>query len=217
MTTVVSTKTKRSKKEKAHKAEVSEAPEPAPLKKEDRKEDRKEPKAEETTVLDTEAKVELESLKEKFDRLIEARQAEIRRNKEEILLLKGAYKQYTAELKQSKRRRKVEGPPKMNGFSKPTELHAKLYDFLSVCGVNKGDLVPRTKVTSCLHQYIKDNNLGNTENKKEFNPDVKLKKLLGPPLDRVDLEDESKGFFYSKMGLQKYISQYYPKKDATKK
>jgi chromatin remodeling complex protein RSC6 len=157
-----------------------------------------------------------ESMKEKFERLIEYRQLEIRRHKEEILYIKSAYKQYTAELKKTKRRRKVEGPPKMNGFSKPTELHSELYEFLKVCGIKKGELVPRTKVTSCIHKYIKDNSLGHKENKKEFVPDKRLKKLLGAPLDRVDPEDESKGFFYSKMGLQKYINQYYPKKKEEK-
>lgn len=79
-----------------------------------------------------------ESMKEKFERLIEYRQLEIRRHKEEILYIKSAYKQYTAELKKTKRRRKVEGPPKMNGFSKPTELHSELYEFLKVCGIKKG-------------------------------------------------------------------------------
>jgi chromatin remodeling complex protein RSC6 len=176
-------------------------------------ESKKEEKHESET-LEAEVEVEVkETMKEKFEKLISSHQENIKRSKESIVLLKESYKQYTYELKHSRRRKRVEGPQKMNGFSKPTELREELYDFLSVCGVSKGELVPRTRVTSLVHNYIKEKELGNKEKKIEFFPDKRLAKLLGPARDFVDKSDESLGKFYNKMRLQQYLSQYYPKKE----
>jgi chromatin remodeling complex protein RSC6 len=162
---------------------------------------------------ETSEKVEtLLTMKERFDRLILANQEDIKRKKEEIVLLKDGYKQYVYELKQSKKRKRSSGEQKMNGFSKPLVLVEELYDFLSVCGVERGEEVPRTRVTSCIHTYIKEKELGNKERKIEFFPDERLGKLLGPARDLVDETDPSKGVFYNKMRLQQYLSQYYPKK-----
>jgi hypothetical protein len=153
-----------------------------------------------------------ETMKERFEKLILEHQDNIKRSKETIVLLKETYKQYTYELKHSRRRKRALGPQKMNGFSKPTVLRDELYDFLSVCGVSKGEEIPRTRVTSLVHNYIKEKELGNKEKKIEFFPDERLAKLLGPARDFVDTSDESLGKFYNKMRLQQYLSQYYPKK-----
>lgn len=151
------------------------------------------------------------TMKETFDRMILEHNNAIKRNKEAIVVLRGVYKKYTLDVKNARKRKKSEGPPKMNGISKPLVLRDELYDFLSVYGVKKGDEVPRTKVVAYVFRYIKENGLVNQEKKTEFFPDARLKKLLGPARDNVDENDESKGKFYSQMRMQKYFNQYYQK------
>lgn len=62
-----------------------------------------------------------------------------------------------------------------SGFNKPTpvpEAISKLFD------IEPGTLLARTVVTKMIYQYIKDNSLQNPENKREINPDKKIRNLF---------------------------------------
>ena len=61
----------------------------------------------------------------------------------------------------------------------------------------------RTEVTQYLIQYIKDNNLQWTENRKIIKPDSKLKKLLKP----------AKNEYVTYFNLQKLMNKHFIKKN----
>ena len=93
-----------------------------------------------------------------------------------------------------------------SGFNKPTpvpEPVAKLFD------IEAGTLLARTVVTKMIYQYIRDNGLQNPENKRQINPDSKIKKLF----------QLSKGDTLSFENFQTHMKKLYPpsKKDLEAK
>ncbi len=67
---------------------------------------------------------------------------------------------------------------KPSAFKKPVQVSAALAEI-----VGKGPM-PRTEVTKKLWDYIKKNNLQDTKNKRNINPDQKLSKVIGTtPID----------------------------------
>ena len=72
----------------------------------------------------------------------------------------------------------------------------------------------RTEVTKRITEYIKSKKLQVTSNKRQFLPDDKLSKILGPldnnRKDKNGLTDCEKGYTY--FNLQKYISPQFIKK-----
>ena len=96
-----------------------------------------------------------------------------------------------------------EKPKRISGFQKPGPISAKLAEFL---GVTPETEVARTQVTQRITQYVRENNLQNPSNKREFKLDDTLKKL-------ITQETDSDGnlipitFF----NLQKYMTPHYPK------
>lgn len=78
------------------------------------------------------------------------------------------------EKKQKKKTNKPKREP--SGFAKPTEISQQLCDFL-----NKpyGTEMARTEVTKYINEYIKSNNLQQTQDKRKIVPDNKLSQLLG--------------------------------------
>ena len=64
---------------------------------------------------------------------------------------------------------------KPSGFAKPSKISDELISFMNK---TKGTELARTEVTQYLINYIKENNLQNTENRKNINPDKKLSDLL---------------------------------------
>jgi chromatin remodeling complex protein RSC6 len=86
-----------------------------------------------------------------------------------------------------------------------------MYGFLSKYGVDKTQPIARTEVTKYIHRYIKENNLQNSEHKREINPDKTLQTLLGAPQeDSVS----GNGKCYNFLRLQSYMSRHFPKKVA---
>jgi chromatin remodeling complex protein RSC6 len=62
-----------------------------------------------------------------------------------------------------------------SGFAKPTELSSELCAFLDV---PKGTMLARTDVTRRLNAYIKENNLQVEGDKRNIQPDARMKTIL---------------------------------------
>jgi len=83
------------------------------------------------------------------------------------------------ELKQaqkaSKKKRKA-GNKEPSGFTKPAKISSELAAFL---GKDEGTEMARTEVTKELQKYILSHQLQDPANRRNINPDTKLRKLLG--------------------------------------
>jgi len=92
--------------------------------------------------------------------------------------LKVAQKEYDKLKKASEKaeRKRANARTSPSGFAKPTKISDELCAFLSVA---KGTEMSRTEVTRHINEYVKKNNLFNTENKRVILPNAALKKLLG--------------------------------------
>lgn len=70
-----------------------------------------------------------------------------------------------------------------SGFAKPTLLSDQLCEFL---GQPKGTSLARTEVTRIINKYVKDQKLQDEQDKRQINPDEKLKSILSVgPDDKV--------------------------------
>ena len=95
------------------------------------------------------------------------------------LQLKNLEKQVKKEMKNKNKeisKNKNRGNRKPSGFAEATHISNELCDFM---GKQQGEKVARTEVTKYICNYIKENDLRKTENKRIINPDDKLKNLLG--------------------------------------
>jgi len=84
----------------------------------------------------------------------------------------------------------------LSGFAKPSKVTKELCEFMNK---TEGTEIARTEVTRALVNYIKDNNLENTKNKKFISPDDKLKYLLGV------YNNEELTYF----NIQKYMNKHF--------
>lgn len=134
-----------------------------------------------------------------FDELIE----ELQQWRSKITLMisqvKTMQKSVEKELKYTeKKKKKKTNKPKRepSGFAKPTEISQQLCNFL-----NKpyGTEMARTEVTKYINEYIKSNNLQQTQDKRKIVPDNKLSQLLG-----CDKSDEVTYF-----NLQKWMKPHF--------
>ena len=97
---------------------------------------------------------------------------------------------FTTKLKNQKSGRKAKAVAKdgekraPSGFAKPTLLSDELCEFL---GQPKGTSLARTEVTRIINKYVKDQNLQDENDKRQINPDAKLKSILSTkgPDDKV--------------------------------
>ena len=107
--------------------------------------------------------------------------------KEVIATVKVLQKEHT-KLKNQKGGRKVKNVQNAekrapSGFAKPTLLSDELSVFL---GQPKGSSLARTEVTRIINQYVKDNKLQDENDRRQINPDAKLKSILSAgPEDKV--------------------------------
>lgn len=88
----------------------------------------------------------------------------------------------------SKRVRRQTAPRSTNsGFMKPVKISRDMQKFT---GLKDDQLVSRVDVTKAICQYVKNNNLQNQEDRRQFTPDDKLSKLLGTsdPLTYYNLQ-----------------------------
>jgi chromatin remodeling complex protein RSC6 len=115
--------------------------------------------------------------------------------------IKGVEKNVKKEQKAMKKeidKNKNKGNKKPSGFAKPTKVTNDLCKFMNK---EEGSEIARTDVTKAIIQYIENNNLQNSENKKIIFPDEKLKILLGL--------DEKKGVTLTYFNLQKYMNRHF--------
>jgi hypothetical protein len=182
-----------------------------------------------------------ETVKARFEKLIQNRQELISTLKNEVQDLKKLYKEHEVALKahsqkKTKKPRDFSKLRRSTGFAESVLVSNELYDFLiSTKAVikdpsytpkneeeynnwprivlEKGMLVARTDVTSHISKYIKEHNLQNPNEKREIIPDTVLAKIFSEPLE-VSKSDPSKKV-YTYLKLQKYVNHHFPKKALT--
>ena len=108
------------------------------------------------------------------------------------------------KLQKEAQKNKNKGNRKASGFAVPTKISKDLCKFMNQ---PDGTEMARTEVTKYIIQYIKDNNLPDSKNKKVIKPDKRLKTLL-----KLQKNDEVTYF-----NLQKYMNKHFiTKKSAGK-
>lgn len=98
-----------------------------------------------------------------------------------------------------KGQRKVSATRKPSGFVKPTLISDELAKFL---GKNVGTEMARTDVSKEINQYIRSNNLQDTQNGRKIHPDAKLSTLLN-----IQPSDEPLTYF----NLQRFMKHHFVK------
>ena len=100
------------------------------------------------------------------------------------------------KLQKEAQKNKNKGNRKASGFAVPTKISKDLCKFMNQ---PDGTEMARTEVTKYIIQYIKDNNLPDSTNKKVIKPDKRLKTLL-----KINKNDEVTYF-----NLQKYMNKHF--------
>ena len=100
------------------------------------------------------------------------------------------------KLEKEAQKNKNKGNRKASGFAVPTKISKDLCKFMNQ---PDGTEMARTEVTKYIIQYIKDNNLPDSKNKKVIKPDKRLKSLL-----KLEKNDEVTYF-----NLQKYMNKHF--------
>lgn len=173
----------------------------------------------EETVAQTEEVSDVETMRQRFDKLIKGKldlMAELKKEVQELRKMQRdhehAVKDASKKSKKKKSVRDENNPRKPSGFASPVVVSDELYSFLEQFGVKSGEPIARTDVTKHITRYIKEKDLQNPEYRREIMPDATLKKLFGEPLERKNPEDESSPLVYTYLRLQKYLSPHFPKK-----
>ena len=117
------------------------------------------------------------------------------------VLSKTIYREQKLASKSSKVKgqRKVSATRKPSGFVKPTLISDELAKFL---GKNVGSEMARTDVSKEINQYIRSNNLQDTQNGRKIHPDAKLSTLLN-----IQPSDEPLTYF----NLQRFMKHHFVK------
>jgi chromatin remodeling complex protein RSC6 len=111
------------------------------------------------------------------------------------LLAKEFDKQKKIIDKVQKKKEKAKKSP--SGFAKPCKISDELCEFI---GIAKGTEQSRTDITRFINSYVKQHNLNNPENRREFFPDKKLKAIL-------NVKDGEKVTYFV---LQRLIAHHFP-------
>jgi chromatin remodeling complex protein RSC6 len=111
------------------------------------------------------------------------------------MLVKEFDKQKKIVDKVQKKKEKAKKSP--SGFAKPCKISDELCDFI---GIAKGTELSRTDITRHINSYVKEHNLNNPENRREFFPDAKLKSIL-------NIKDGEKVTYFV---LQRLIAHHFP-------
>ena len=190
---------------------VAAAPAPAPV---------ATPAATTTAPTETaQTEIETDSMRQRFERLIKAKQDLINDLKREMQELKKMQRDHEHAIKDASKKMKKKKvvrddgtPRKPSGFASPVVVSDDLYGFLSQFGVKKGDMIARTDVTRHVTNYIKEKDLQNPEHRREIIPDAALKKLFGPAIEPKDPNNPNSPLVYTYLKLQRYLSPHFPKK-----
>ena len=125
------------------------------------------------------AAVEVPTLSEQFSELLS--QLTVLRSQlsavttQTRVLAKRSERELKQALKASRKKRKS-GSKEPSGFTKPAQISSELAGFL---GKAVGTEMARTEVTKELQKYILAHDLQDPANRRNINPDAKLRKLLG--------------------------------------
>lgn len=172
-----------------------------------------------TETAETATTVEIETMKQRFEKLIKSKQDltnELKREIQELRKMQrdheNAIKEASKKTKRKKTPRDDANPRKPSGFASPVIVSDELYAFLAQFGVKNTDPIARTDVTRYITSYIKEHDLQNPEHRREIVPDAALNKLFGPAMEPKDPNDENSPLVYTYLKLQKYLSAHFPKK-----
>jgi len=111
------------------------------------------------------------------------------------LLVKEYEKQKKIIAKVQKKRDNAKKSP--SGFAKPCKISNELCKFVDI---PEGSERSRTDITRYINAYVKDKNLNNPENRREFFPDEKLRSIL-------NVNDTEKVTYFI---LQRLIAHHFP-------
>lgn len=111
------------------------------------------------------------------------------------LLIKEYEKQKKIIAKVQKKRDNAKKSP--SGFAKPCKISEELCGFI---GVPSGSEKSRTDVTRYINAYVKEKDLNNPQNRREFFPDEKLRSIL-------NVKDGDKVTYFI---LQRLIAHHFP-------
>jgi|TARA_B100001540_G_scaffold317245_1_gene349640 chromatin remodeling complex protein RSC6 len=111
------------------------------------------------------------------------------------LLVKEYDKQKKVIAKVQKKRDNAKKSP--SGFAKPCLISPELCKFV---GIPEGSERSRTDITRHINAYVKEKNLNNPENRREFFPDDKLRAIL-------NVNDKEKVTYFI---LQRLIAHHFP-------
>ena len=111
------------------------------------------------------------------------------------LLTKEYEKQKKVIAKVQRKRENAKKSP--SGFAKPCKISNELCKFV---GIPEGSERSRTDITRFINAYVKEKNLNNPENRREFFPDDKLRAIL-------NVNDKEKVTYFI---LQRLIAHHFP-------
>lgn len=111
------------------------------------------------------------------------------------LITKEYEKQKKVIAKVQRKRENAKKSP--SGFAKPCKISNELCKFV---GIPEGSERSRTDITRFINAYVKEKNLNNPENRREFFPDEKLRAILN-----VKATDKVTYFI-----LQRLIAHHFP-------
>ena len=141
------------------------------------------------------------TMSEQFDSVIDRLNEQIISMKTMLAEVK-LLKKEASKVVKLKKVKKERDPNKLPPFTKPVEISEELRVFLK----QEGD-ISRTEVTQKMYAYIKEKNLQNCDQKRQF--------ILDAPLSKLFKVDEKTSMEYFK--LQTHMKQHYPKTaDVTK-
>lgn len=154
------------------------------------------------TVIQDEVEIYSESVSEQFNNIKESLttfKTSINAFQTQIKFLEKGVKKELKMVK-SKIKKKSNIKRKPSGFAVPSLISDELCKFMEKEPNTK---IARTEVTKFVIQYIKDNSLQYTENKKIIIPDKKLSKLLA-----VENQDEIVITYFN---IQRYMNRHFIK------
>jgi chromatin remodeling complex protein RSC6 len=158
-----------------------------------------------------------DQVKNPFTELIKSKEADIKRNREELASLKDEEKWFRKEFAELSKLRKKKADKaaanadkpvkKPSGFAMECELSEELSTFL---GLAKGTSLTRPAVHKLVTNYIKEHKLEDEKSRKIIHPDGALGKILGV----TDKPDDVVTY----LNLQHYLKHHFVKltKDTAK-
>jgi chromatin remodeling complex protein RSC6 len=152
--------------------------------------------------MDTKQKIDDDFL-QRGDALMEMMANHYKEQRDE---LRSLLKQYKHELRSAKKSTKQKKVPSQTGFTRPTTVPDDLATFV---GVEKGTIMPRTKLTKEVYKVFNERGLHYEKDKRVLRTDDQVRNLFGLSKDvdnSVAYNDPNGLNFFT---IQKYIAKVY--------